>query len=235
LRTRLNELNSCYGQPWRPTDDEENETKWLNARGARPYPTDQESVHWFGGDFFLMPKCVECGLEVSQFFVIDPAAEPSLADMFSKWPKLPFFSCLECGMQLGRNDFAVHWADRQIEWVAYELNPKRFGTAYIPNTVAPVVPKKWVALRWLPHAHSRDDIPHDEQVGDPPQIGGYPDWVQFPEQPYCPKCHEKMLFYGALGRSSDFSAEIMVNNGCGYLYHFACNSCFYISIISQCT
>jgi len=235
LRTRLNELNSCYGQPWRPTDDEENETKWLNARGARPYPTDQESVHWFGGDFFLMPKCVGCGLEVSQFFVIDPAAEPSLADMFSKWPKLPFFSCLECGMQLGRNDFAVHWADRQIEWVAYELNPKRFGTAYIPNTVAPVVPKKWVALRWLPHAHSRDDIPHDEQVGDPPQIGGYPDWVQFPEQPYCPKCHEKMLFYGALGRSSDFSAEILVNNGCGYLYHFACNSCFYISIISQCT
>lgn len=175
LRSRLNELNRRFAQPWHQFDDEKIQAGWLTARGARPYPTDQESPHWFGGNFFLMPKCVGCGLEVSQFFVINPAAEPSLADMFSKWPKLPFFSCLKCSMQLGRNDFAVDRSERRIEWVAHELNPKRFGRPYVQNVVAPVLPKKWVALRWLPTASSRDDIPREEQVGDPPQIGGYPD------------------------------------------------------------
>lgn len=235
LRTRLNELSSYYGQPWSSTADQENEANWLAARGARPCPTEQETPHWFGGDYFLMPKCVGCGLAVTQFFVIEPAAEPTLASAFPSWSKLPFFSCQECGMQLGRNDFVVHWSGRRIEWVAHELNPKRFGIPYLKNAVATVLPKKWVSLRWLPPASSRDEVPHDEQVGDPPQVGGYPDWVQFPEQPYCPKCHEKMSFYGALGSTRDFPAEMMVNNGSGYLYHFACDSCYCISIISQCT
>ena len=148
-------------------------------------------------------------------------------------PKLPFFASTECCVHLGRNDFLVRWPERRVEWIAHELSPKTFGRK---SAAAPTLPKTNIGLRWLPSVSCVEEIPFEEMRGDPPQIGGDPDWAQYLERLYCPRCHEEMLFYGSLGSTDDFKPfSIMVNNGCGYLYHFACNRCHVISVISQCT
>lgn len=236
LNERLEKMKSSFGQVWRDSDCEDKKDEWCSARGARLRLTDQDSPHWFGGDYFSMPKCVGCGANVTQVFVIETSNEPELAGTFSSWPKLPIFSCLNCSMHLGRNDFEVNCLDEAIKWIAHELNPKQFGISHASSIATQQLPKAKVSLDWLPPVSSRSDIPRGEMSGDQPQIGGKPDWVQYPERIYCPKCWQEMAFYGALGSTYAFKpVPIIVNNESGYLYHFACNDCHLISIISQCT
>lgn len=57
-----------------------------------------------------------------------------------------------------------------------------------------------------------------EEIGKRHQLGGEPTFLQSPEWPACPVCHEPMSFYGQLdGINDDF-----VLADCGLIYVFAC-------------
>ena len=51
------------------------------------------------------------------------------------------------------------------------------------------------------------------------QIGGYPEWVQYPEYPRCPGCQQTMMFVGQLEL-----ADILPNTE-GMIYAFLCAAC----------
>ena len=235
LESRLLELKAFYG-PGFYGSDEEQVNAWLSARGARIMPTEHESPHWFGSDFFEMPTCVGCGFLMTLYFVLDPIADRANFGQFVTWLKLPLFSCRWCCMELGRNDFRVDWNKKQIAWLAHELSPETFGrVSSISAPTNQILPKRFVSLNGRLPVSSSEEIPTSE-IGDYPQAGGRPDWVQNAERPYCPKCHGEMKFYGAMGSTDDFKPHLLaVNNQSGYLYHFACNECFVISVLSQCT
>ncbi len=55
-------------------------------------------------------------------------------------------------------------------------------------------------------------------VGKRHQLGGEPTFVQAPEWPLCPVCHEPMSFYGQLDSINDD----YVLADCGLIYVFVC-------------
>ena len=58
------------------------------------------------------------------------------------------------------------------------------------------------------------------------QIGGLPNWVQYPEYPQCPKCHQTMMF---LLQSNEDPI------GDGEFYTFLCQKCMVVATSYQCT
>lgn len=231
LDSRLSDLEAVYRFPGFAMDEDQ-QAAWLASRGARMVPTDGQSPHSFGGDFFKMPTCVGCGSLVDLFFTLDLRAEPHMKEKLPCWPAFPLFACTSCCMNLGRNDFEVDWLNQRISWLTHELSPKKFGSIHSAKVYDSILPKRFVSLNWLPPVASIDEIPSAE-LGDFPQAGGQPNWVQYPERLYCPRCHDEMQFYGALGSTDEFKPHsIFVNE---FLYHFACNRCDVISVLSQCT
>jgi len=53
-------------------------------------------------------------------------------------------------------------------------------------------------------------------------LGGYPDWVQYPDYPHCPTCQQTMLFVGQLDPSTDIGAPSVAS---GVVYAFLCPPC----------
>lgn len=51
------------------------------------------------------------------------------------------------------------------------------------------------------------------------QIGGYPEWVQYPDYPRCPKCQQTMVFIGQL-ELADIAENVE-----GMIYAFLCADC----------
>lgn len=51
------------------------------------------------------------------------------------------------------------------------------------------------------------------------QIGGHPEWVQYPDYPRCPHCQETMIFVGQLELAD------LLDNVEGMMYAFLCSSC----------
>jgi hypothetical protein len=51
------------------------------------------------------------------------------------------------------------------------------------------------------------------------QIGGYPEWVQYPDYPQCPNCQQTMVFIGQL-ELADIAENVE-----GMIYAFLCAEC----------
>jgi hypothetical protein len=66
-------------------------------------------------------------------------------------------------------------------------------------------------------------------VGHRDKVGGGPDWLQGPDVPDCPECHEAMSFYGQLDSVGDSVALADV----GMIYVFVCFDCFATRSILQ--
>lgn len=67
------------------------------------------------------------------------------------------------------------------------------------------------------------------EVGTRHQLGGEPTFLQDRSWPDCPKCQEKMTFYGQLDSIND---DIIIAD-CGLVYIFVCFSCFETTSIIQ--
>jgi hypothetical protein len=58
-------------------------------------------------------------------------------------------------------------------------------------------------------------------IGRRHKVGGSPDWVQSPDIPECPSCHQVMTFYGQL----DSIGDAMTIADVGMVYVFVCFDC----------
>ena len=63
-----------------------------------------------------------------------------------------------------------------------------------------------------------------DEVGKRHQLGGDPTWIQGEDVPECPKCGEKMTFYGQL----DSIGDRIVIADCGMIYVFLCFDCNHV-------
>lgn len=68
-----------------------------------------------------------------------------------------------------------------------------------------------------------------ETVGRRHKVGGTPDWVQSPDVPECPLCHEVMTFYGQL----DSVGDAMTIADVGMVYVFVCFDCYETKSVLQ--
>ncbi len=57
---------------------------------------------------------------------------------------------------------------------------------------------------------------------DGSHIGGYPEWVQYPEYPTCPLCQQTMMFIGQIEPAVDIGAPAYIE---GIVYAFLCATC----------
>lgn len=67
------------------------------------------------------------------------------------------------------------------------------------------------------------------QVGKRHQLGGEPTFLQAPEWPHCPGCHEPMSFYGQLDSLNDD----YVLADCGMIYVFVCFNDYEVRAVLQ--
>lgn len=68
-----------------------------------------------------------------------------------------------------------------------------------------------------------------EKVGRRHKLGGLPDWVQQPDVPTCPSCHQSMTFYGQL----DSVGDEMTIADVGMVYVFVCFDCYETKSVLQ--
>jgi hypothetical protein len=210
--------------PWGFPEEDLHE-RWLQNRGARPEPTTEPSPHCFGGDDFRLPQCQGCGHPIRQWFLIDITAVPSLRAKLPSWSLLPLLGCNDCALFLFRHDYMVDGEAKVVDLLGVAANDvkiKQFGSA---NKTEPLIPRQPVALRKIDSSSPPQE--------DRPQIGGEPDWVQDFERIFCPKCQEEMVFVAAMGCVDKLQPRIMINNGSGYQYHFACDRCRTLSVFAQ--
>jgi hypothetical protein len=213
--------------PWDyPKDDRH--AKWLADRGLRPEPTSEPSAHAFGGDDLTMPPCPGCAHRMHALYVVEVAAVPALQARLPGWRWLPLVGCLDCCLWLTRRDFRVDQDGRRVEIVGVSANAAslaELGKA-VGEPLAPIA-RQSVTLRAIDPAAPPES--------DRTQIAGEPDWVQDFERPFCPLCHDEMTFVAALGSDhrSGLVPELMINNGSGYQYHFACAPCGTLAVFGQ--
>ena len=69
----------------------------------------------------------------------------------------------------------------------------------------------------------------DPTAGHRHKLGGDPDWLQGPEVPECPDCHEVMSFYGQL----DSVGDTVTLADVGMIYVFVCFDCFTAKSVLQ--
>jgi Domain of unknown function (DUF1963) len=62
----------------------------------------------------------------------------------------------------------------------------------------------------------------DKEIGTRHQLGGEPHFLQSESWPECPRCREKMTFYGQLDSVND---DICIAD-CGMIYVFVCLDCY---------
>jgi hypothetical protein len=212
--------------PFEPPADDWQAT-WLANRGLRPVPTPADSPHAFGGDLVATPACPGCGHRMHAFFVVDVASVPVLRDRLPGWRWLPLVGCLDCSLHLVRRDFRVDFDAGAIELLgvcADEASIRSLGSA--TSTLARVA-RQPVALR----AIEPGEPPEDDRT----QLGGEPGWVQDFERAFCPLCFEEMRFVGALGQGfrTGLVPELVVHNGSGSQFHFACAPCRTLAVFGQ--
>jgi hypothetical protein len=200
---------------------------WLPHRGSRPEPTRAPSPHAFGGDRVTAPACPGCGHAMHAYFVFDVASVPALAERLPGWPWLPLVGCLDCSLHLVRRDFRLDFERQSIELLgvsADEATLRSFGKASSGYDRIALQP---VALR----AIAPDAPPEDDRT----QVGGEPGWVQDFERAFCPLCFEEMRFVASLGQGfrSGLEPELVVHNGSGSQYHFACAPCRTLAVFGQ--
>lgn len=201
------------------------EEAWRTDSGADLVPAPEGAPHVFGGDLWAVPACRGCGHPIHAWFTLDLDALPTLAAKLPGWRSFPLLGCADCGVWMGRHDYAIHPVERRLELLDVGISTSEFGTA---NVTAPAIPAQPAALRERPR-------PPPEDFPERPQVGGAPDWIQGPVDVRCPACDGEMAFVAAMASPEEFEPAIPVNNESGYQYHFACAGCRRVSVVAQWT
>jgi hypothetical protein len=216
-----------------PTGYDEERRHWWTDPGARLKPTEEVSPHWYGGDEFRMPDCLGCGHPIRQWFLLDLREIEPLRERLPSWRHFPLLGCTDCSVWVGRHDYEVEVEPDAmiVRLVNVATSLKRFGEAI---GTLPEIPRGFARLEWVsPRLHPTDkDL--DGYIGfDRPQVAGRPAWVQDALRVYCRTCRQEMAFIAAMATTNEFEPVVLITNGDGFLYHFACDRCHTISVIAQ--
>ncbi|MCI0380407.1 MAG: tetratricopeptide repeat protein [Gemmataceae bacterium] len=209
---------------------------WWRNPGATLKPTSAPSSHWFGGEDYRMPACPGCGLPIRQWFLLDIRAIEPLAKKLPRWSAFPLLGCVECGVWMGRHDYAVDPERMEVRLLNVAISTKDYGERFRESPKVPPIPTQFVRLEWFPpRTYPDEEEPDTETPWNSLHLGGSPYWVQLPQDYYCPQCRRKMVFVAAMTSTTGFEPYIPINNESGFQYHWACNDCGILSVIAQWT
>ena len=161
----------------------------------------------------LEEKCQWCSRPLIAFFDCD-LRDSRLAFLDTRRQHLCIPFCINCSLQ-GEHVFMDIDAEGNGRWSA---TPQKQPPMLNLNLYGDDEPK---AERPLLLGPSRNPYETIAQYWDDglSQIGGHPEWVQYPEYPHCPTCQRTMKCIGQLGLT-----DIQPGTE-GMMYAFFCSDC----------
>ena len=109
-----------------------------------------------------------------------------------------------------------------------------------------ILPEIRVQLFRVPEGERAVEFDIPESAGIGTKLGGEPDWIQTPEHPDCPHCHQEMVFVAQidsiehqsplnpLARDPIADHQDYMFGDAGMIYVFFCYDCLHSHSVFQC-
>lgn len=180
-------------------------------------PIDKtEDIHTSGSVQVFRPmkeQCHWCGRPLIALFDCD-LRDPRLTFLDARRKRLCIPLCVNCSLQ-GEHIFMDVDSEGHARWSTFQQEHPRILDLNLYRNDEPV------AERHLIVGPARNPVETVAQYWDEglSQLGGHPEWVQYPEYPCCPTCKHTMLCIGQLGLTD------MQPGTEGMIYAFFCSDC----------